>query len=280
MSALCSEILTPADVRARYGGDVDSLSDATLRQMLDRLVSEMEGVLGHGFGRAAWVSASDSSALVVSSTALTVGGDAYAFADYATLGALVAAVNGAGDAYQIDLAPHVRYDTPCTLLRAVTSTPVGPTYDLRQPLCLSGLYWKGTGGQSHMFLPLPVASVASVSESGTALASTSYWVQLGKSWLIRKACPCTATDCNHQRGHWLATYPDNVVVTYAPMWWGRAPAAVGAALLEAFGAAAGVGGMESENFLGYSYRRATPAALRAGEILGGASLRGYQVAVG
>ena len=280
MSALCSEIVTAADARARFGGDVDSLSDATLRQMLDSLVSEMEGVLGHGFGRAAWVSASDASALVVSSTALSVGGDTYAFADYATLGALAAAVNGAGEAYQIDLAPHVRYDTPCTLLRAVSSTPVGPTYDLRQPLCASGLYWKGTGGQSHVFLPLPVASVASVSESGTALASTAYWVQVGKPWLIRKACPCTSTDCNHQRGHWLATYPDNVIVTYTPMWWGRAPAAVGAALLDAFGASQGAGVMESESFLGYSYRMARPAAKRPGEIFGGAGLRGYQVVVG
>ena len=279
MTNLCQEAVTVAEVRARYGGSVDALSDATIRRTLDALIGEMEGNLGHGFGRAAWVSASEAVTLTVTSTAVTLDEDGYAFEDYATLGALAAAINGAGESYQVELAPHVRPDTPCTLLRTLAATAIGPTYDLRQPLCLSAMYWKGTGGYTHLFLPLAVYTVAAVAESGTALESTSYWVQIGQPWLIRKACTCSDDTCNHLRGHWLASYPDNITLTYTPMGWGQTPGVVKAAIMDAFGAGQGLGDLESEKFLGYEYRRKLPEAKGASDILNGAALRPHQVIV-
>lgn len=279
MTNLCNEAVTVAEVRARYGGSVDSLSDATIRRTLDNLIEEMEGTLGHGFGRAGWASASEAATLTITSLAATLGDDSYTFEDYPTLGELAAAVNGAGESYQIDLAPHVRPDTPCSLLRTRTATAIGPTYDLRQPLCLSALYYRATGGYTHLFLPLAVSSVVSVVESGTTLEDTDYWAQIGQPWLIRKACTCTGTTCGHVRGHWLATYPDNIALTYAPVGWGKTPGVVNGALVEAFGAGQGLGDLESEKFLGYEYRRKLPEGRRASDILSGATLRPYQVIV-
>lgn len=274
------EAITVARLRAAYGEGVSDTSDADLREMLDGLVSEMESTLGHGFGRVAWASATEAASLVIDADSLTFGSDEYTFAAYPTVGALQAAVNGAGEAYTIELAAFARYDTPSTLLQAL-STTVGPTYANRASLGLSGFYFRGSGkATSHLFLPLPVAAVTSVTEDGEALASTAYWVQGGQPWLVRKACACAdVAACRHIPGRWLATYPDNVVVVYKPTAWLSLPRFVGQVLVDAFGAQTGVSGdnLSSESFLGYSYSRQAAPAMRANEILSSARLRPFAV---
>lgn len=275
LSRVYGELATVADVRARFGTDTDELTDAGIRADLDRMQSSLEAALGHGFGRVAWLWAMTTVQVQITATKLTIAGTDYAFATYTTLADLALALVNAG--YYMELAPHVRPDTPSTLLRTLALSTCGPTIDKRVALTTSALYYRATGGESHLFLPLPVASVVSVVETGTTLTSSNYWTQLGQPWLIRKACACSGDDCFHNTGRWKGTYPDNVIVTYTPMWWGTPPAAAGAVLLDAFGAARGFTLMQSEDFLSYSYTRSIPEALRWEQIVAGAGLRPYQV---
>lgn len=269
------EFVTVADVRSRFGDDADELSDVAIRQDLDRMQVAMESALGHGFGRVAWLWSTSTVQVQVTSEKLTIAATDYTFATYTTLGALALALVSAG--YYMELAPHVRPDTPASLLRTLALTTCGPTADKRVALTSSGLYVRKTGGESHLFLPLPVQSVTSVVESGTTLASTTYWTQFGQPWLIRKACACSGDDCTHYRGRWKATYPDNVIVTYVPQWWNQPPSIVASVLLDAFGMARGMNPVSSESFLSYSYSRGAPETRNWEQIVSGASLRPYQV---
>ena len=257
-SRVYGELATVADVRARFGTDTDELTDAGIRADLDRMQSSLEAALGHGFGRVAWLWAMTTVQVQITATKLTIAGTDYAFATYTTLADLALALVNAG--YYMELAPHVRPDTPSTLLRTLALSTCGPTIDKRVALTTSALYYRATGGESHLFLPLPVASVVSVVETGTTLTSSNYWTQLGQPWLIRKACACSGDDCFHNTGR-----------------WNNPPAAAGAVLLDAFGAARGFTLMQSENFLSYSYTRSIPEALRWEQIVAGAGLRPYQV---
>lgn len=274
---VCGEMLSVADVQAHYGDGVEGVTAAAIRKELDQMQAQLETTLGHGFGRVAWLWSTVEIQASVTATALNVGADIYLFADYATLGALAAAVNGAGEPYHVALATHVRPDTPSTLLQEVDAAYIGPTYDLRMTLCSSGLYFKATGGTSHLFLPLPVWTVASVTETGIAVASTGYWAPVGSTWLIRKRCSCTGIECVHPRGRWLASYPDNIAVTYTPVGWNQPPMLLGSAMVEAFGAQRELTGVSSESFLSYSYSRGAAGAIRWDDVLMRAGLRPYQV---
>jgi len=278
----CASYASVADVRAAYGDDVADMSDAVILRRLDGLAAEMETHLGHTFGRAAVVQSTAADSLVVATTGVTLAGDAYLFSDHVTLGALAAAINGAGQAYSMDLLPQIDPSTPSNLLRP-TSASIGPNYENRAVLCLSGLYVTATGDRTaFLFLPLPLASVTAVMENGLSLASNAYWALVGQTWLVRKCCACgAAADCRHARGRWSAAYPGNVAVTYVPQNWNRPPAALRSMVVEAFGLQAGVGegGLESESFGGaYSYRRRSGAVQGTWQdALSGATVRQFAI---
>lgn len=275
----CTEYLTVDDVQLEFGDDVTDLTDAQIQTRIDRLVAQLEGMLGHTFGRAIIARSTATQTVQVTATAVIIGGDTYLFAAYATLGALVTAVNGAGESYRMELLPQVDGSTPSTLLAVMAATTCGPNANNRAVLCISALWLRLSGdGQSHLFLPYPLGSVTTVEENAAVLANTYYWATPGESWIVRKYCDCLSGSCQHPRGHWSRRYPGNIEVTYVPQWWiGGPPASLQAALLEAFGSQAGVGsaGMESESFGEYSYRRARAPVHSAQDILGNAA-RMYQ----
>jgi len=279
----CFVYASVADVRAAYGDDVAEMTDAQILRRLDALASELEGALGHTFGRAAIVSSAVADVLEVTAAALTIGGDEYLFADYATLGALAAAANGAGRDYAFDLLPQVNPITPSAYLKTIAGATVGPDYENRAVLCVSALVVQLTGeGRSHLFLPLPISTVAVVNENGTNLESTAYWALAGEPWLVKKLCGCPSTNsCAHPRGRWTQRYPGNIAVAYAPIGWGRPPGALRSLLVDAFGLQAGVGpgGLQSESFGGaYSYsQRAGAVQGTWQDALGGATVRQYSI---
>ena len=275
------EYLTVAEVRDECGDDVAELSDAAILRKIDRLVGFMEYNLGHTFGRALRAWSSDANHTVqVTASALVIGGDSYAFADYATLGSLTDAVNNVGAAYRVELLPKVVPDTPSSLLKATGALVCGATYDKRQMLDLTALWLRARGGQTHVFLPLPLRSVSAVIENGTTLTADQYYAVAGKSWLVRKACECPVV-CAVHVVHWGWRTYDGIQVTYRPTWWGQTPAAIQMALLEAFKVDLGIApsSLESERFGQYSYSNRAPEALTYRDILGGGMLRAYAVAL-
>lgn len=281
-TAPCTEYVTVADLRAEFGDDVAELTDAQIQRKIDSLVALLEENLGHSFGRALLVSSTDADAVIVTSTMLVIGGDAFTFEDYPSLAELAAAANAAGGSYSVEVLPQVNTATPSDLLAQRSSVACGPDYDDRVILCLSAMYVSCHGeGQTHLFLPLPVASMVEVTENGTEIESTGYWVKAGEPWLIKKLCGCSSsTSCYHPRGRWSNAYPANVLVTYVPQWWNKPPATLKRALIEAFETQAGIGGaLQSESFGGaYSYSRRADA--RRGtwqDALGGASVRQFAI---
>lgn len=275
--APCFEYITVADVRAEYGDDVADMTDSAIQRKLDRLVGYLEDQLGHTFGRALIARSTGSDVVSVSATALTIGGDAYLFATYPTLQELVVAVNAAGDTYSLQLLPHVRNNTPSTLLKAFSGASCGPDYEDRVVLCIEALFCHLTGKrESHLFLPLPLASVTTVIQDLITLTTADYYATPGDAWLIRKSCGCVC-ECGHAYGKWSAAYPGNIGVVYVPAYWGHAPAALQAELLEAFSAQSGLAPFERESFGDYSYSRGTAKVSTWQEILGGGSARMYAV---
>lgn len=276
----CIAYLTIADVRAEFGDSVAELTDAQIQRKLDRLAATLEDNLGHTFGRAAIIRSTGADNVAVTATKLTVGGDDYTFAAYGTLHALAAAVNAAGDTYSMEILPQVYAHTPCSLLNTLAATPCGPDYEDRVVLCLSALYYVASGDNtSHVFLPLPLRSITTVTENGLTIDSDGYWWRPGDPYIIKKLCACASTtSCNHPKGRWSNAYPYNIGVTYLPTWWGRVPQSLTGPMLEAFESQAGLGPMESESFAGqYSYRRATRVVAPVWETLGGGAVRQYAV---
>lgn len=276
----CLEYLTVEDVRAEFGEDVSSLSDAQIQRKIDRLTAIAEGLLGHTFGRGVVARSTAADTVAVSAAELTIGGTSYTFAAYPLLFQLVAAVNGAGGTYRLEILPQVNPNTPSALLSVRGAAVCGPSFENRIVLCLQALWVQVNGkGTSHVFLPLPLASVNSVYENTIAVSSVWWWATSGSTWIIKRACGCTGTSlCHHPRGKWSPSYPGNIEVTYVPLWWGTVPSAIVAALLDAFEAQAGLGAIQSESFGEYSYSRALRSTATAPieQVLSGA-LRPFQV---
>lgn len=279
----CLAYATIADVQAAYGDDVAEMTDAQIQRRLDALAAELEAALGHTFGRAAIVSSTATSALEVTATGVSLGGDSYLFADYATLGSLAAAINAAGEAYSIDLLPQINPVTPSTYLKTLAATTAGPDYEDRKVLCVSNLVFQATGDNSStLFLPLPLSSVTVISENGENLETTAYWAVAGEPWVTRKLCACASTTtCYHPRGRWSRRYPGNIAVAFVPIGWGRAPAVLRGMVVEAFGLQAGVGdgALQSESFGGaYSYSRRTGSVNGTWQdALNGATVRQFAI---
>ncbi|GAB4565332.1 MAG: hypothetical protein Kow0047_15790 [Anaerolineae bacterium] len=239
------EYVTVSEIRDELGDEAAQLSDAAIVRRIDRLSGYLEEALGHAFGRALVARSSDDAHTVeVTDDLLIIGGDTYPFDDYPSLGALAAAVNGAGEAYSLELLTQVHPETPSELLKPLTATVCGGSYDRRVVLDVTAMYMRASGdGSSHLFLPLPLQSVAAVSEDGVELAATEYSAVPGDSWIVRKY------------GSWSTRNAGNIVVIYTPQWWNQPPAPVKAALLEAFQAASNLTPVVAESFGGYSYRR-------------------------
>jgi len=116
-----------------------------------------------------------------------------------------------------------------------------------------------------------------VIEDGVAVESTGYWAIPGDPWLTRKCCACATTLCGHPNGRWSGYAPGNVTVCYTPMGWGHAPASLKGLLLEAYSSAIGAGPVESESWVGYSYRKGVAPALQYRDILGSGAVARYAV---
>ena len=274
----CLEYLTVTELRAEFGDAVAGDSDAVLQRRIDTVVSFLETLLGQTFGRGLIAQSTDTENVAVAADSLTIGGHTFAFATYPTLDELIYAVNSSGHGFSLTRLPQVRSDTPSTLLSFHATHACGPTYDKRVVLCLDALYCKLSGNcQSHLFLPLNLSSVVSVTENTLALTTTDYWAVPGESWLIRKLCASTTTCSCAPRGHWSAYYPGNIAVTYAPQVWGQVPPVVSGQILEAYRARYDLSGLASESFGEYKYTRNQPKAEPWQNVIGGNGVRQYGV---
>lgn len=274
----CVQYLTVAQVRAEYGDEVSADTDEKIQRRIDQMAAYAEDQLGHTFGRALIVSSTAASLCTVTASELTLGGTSYTFADYPTLYELAAAVNDDGAAYQVERLPHVRSDTPSTLLKARAASACGPNYADRVVLCLSAMYHVGSGRcRTRHFLPLNVAEIVSITENALALTESDYYWGPGESWLIKKACGCLITCCGHPPGYWSGAAPHNIAVTFVPEHWGHVPAVVSSLLLQAYEARGGLAPYSSEQFGDYSYRRKTAPAETWQNVLGSGALRPYAV---
>jgi hypothetical protein len=271
------EWVTVTEARARYGEDIEDVADADLRRELDQITAAIEDLLGHAFGRAAIVSSTAAETVEVTAVALIIGVDTYTLADYDTLLELEVDVNATAGDHEMELLAGVNPSMPTSFLRVMAAATCGPTYDLRQVLSVSHSYYQTTGGESHVFLPLALYSVNSIAESGTVLASTNYWAQVGKPYVIKKYCECSGTGCEHPIGRWKATYPGNMIVIYRPVYWLRIPGSLQAAVMNAFGIARDLGGFTGEKFLSYSYTRSGQPSMTWQQSLSLLGLDKYQV---
>lgn len=245
------EYVTVVEAREELGDWAADLSDAALQRALDHVAATMEEHLGHAFGRALLAHSQDAAHTVrVTTTELIIGGDSYAFADHATLRALTDAVNGAGEAYSLDLLSTVEPRTPSTSLAARAETACGGGYENRQTLDTIHMYSLLSGrNTTALYLPLPAVEIVSATEDGTALTcGADYVVDETRLVLWR---------LNGRR--WSARSPENVAVLWIPRWWRNPPPSCRGTILEALSARIGAGGLESESFGPYSYRRATTA---------------------
>lgn len=280
----CLEFLNIEEIRAEYSDAVSDLGDEVIQRRIDLLSAALENELGHGFGRALIAFSDAADTVEVTSSALIIGGDTYSFSDYPTLLALVTAVNAAGKDYSLELLPHVFEGTPSDCLDTLAAVSCGPNYEDRQVLCLAYRYEQHSGEYTtHVFLDLPLASVASVVESGETLSSTDYWAIPGRNFLERKCCDCdNCLTCVHPSIRWKANYPGNILVKYIPQHWGRVPRTLRGVMLEAFGVRYGVSdeGLVSERFgpAQYSYTRSPAVAkMTWQDIIGGPLVRPYAV---
>lgn len=271
------EYLTVEAARSEYGEDVVDKTDAALLRQIDQMSAYLEDQLGHTFGRALIARSIGNDSVEVASDHLAIGGDSYAFADYPTLFALATAVNLAGKDYQLELLPQIRSDTPSTLLKARSLVACGPDYVNRVVLCVSAMYTLRSGRESHLFLPLALASIVSVTENETALAIADYYAVPGEEWIIRKSCGCDMFTCGHHYGHWSCAYPGNVGVVFLPALWVSVPGSLSAQMLDAFSARAGLAPYQSEQFGDYSYKRLQSVVSTWQTQLGGTSVRRYAV---
>jgi hypothetical protein len=275
----CVEYVTVAEVRDELGITVRAMSDIALQRRIDQLVGALEDRLGHGFGRALIARSSGADAVQVTDVAVIFGADAYTFEDYPTLQDLVLAVNAAGENYSLELLSHVAPNTPCEALRERSSIACGPNASNRVVLCVSYLWCQLSGNnESRVFLPLPLASVSYVEENAIELTTSYYWAVPGENWITRKACSCaTSSSCYHARGIWSERYPGNIIVKYCPTSWGRVPASLTSALMDAFSALRGLGPVASESFTGYSYSRPVARAETWRETIAQVNVRPYAV---
>ncbi len=257
-------------VREAFGTLVEDKTDAALLRSGDVLGSFLADVLGHTFGCALHIQSTAADTVQVTDDAVSIGGetpDTYPFATYTTLADLVDAINAAGSSYSALLLPQMAGQTPSALLRPLAATVCGPTYDKRVCLWTTALYLQTSGtGETHLFLPLPLQRVVTLTENGSAV---NYYAVSGKSWLERRP----------QGSRWSTRYPGNISVTYVPRWWGAPPAALTGLLLEAFASANGLTPLEAESFGGaaYSYRRSQAPAQHWQQILAGPAVRPYAV---
>lgn len=281
-AADCITYATIAQIQSAYGEDVADWTDGQIQLRIDQMASELEDQLGHTFGRAVMATSTTTDTVQVTALGVVIGGDTYLFADYATLGALVAAVNLAGESYSLELLPQINPSTPSTLLSVAGAATCGPDYEDRVILCISDLWIQTSGGGSKVFLPLPIYSMTTVEENGTEVTSSYMWALAGETWITRKCCACS-NSCVHPAGRWSMRYPGNIEITYVPVAWGKPPASLKSALVQAFGMRWNVGdeNIKSESFGGaYSYTKSsggTTSAQSWTDVLGGATIRRWAI---
>jgi len=271
------EWVTVDDVRGELGDDVAGRTNAQILTRVDGLATDLTNSLGHGFGRCLIINSTVAGTVVVTGSELSVGGVNYAFAEYPTLGLLVSAVNSSAGTYDAELWPSIDVNTPSRLLSVQSSIVCGPTYEFRCVLSMSAAWVCAFGNnESHVFLPLPLASVLSVTENGTLLSNTQYRAVTGDRWIVRRSCTCLNA-CRH-RGRWSCAYDGNIAVEYVPqVWGGRLPASLHQVLLESFSSREGIASMDSEGFFGFSYTSSRPKTPPWQDVLSSSAVRRYAV---
>ena len=273
------EYVTVAEARAELGEALADKSDAAILRMIDRLASVLEDGLGHTFGRALLARSDNPAHTVrVTANALEIGGDAYAFADHMTLGALAAAVTGAGKTYTLEVLPRIDPRTPSTSLAVRAEMICGGGYENRQILDVIHLYVALSGRATPaVYLPLPAYEIVSVTEDGVILSASGYALDETRLVLWRRQCACTTVPCPvHGCKKWSARTPENIIVLYMPRWWRQPPAACASAILEGLTILAGGGPLESETFGPYTYRRSLPAPKSWQQVLTDSALNQYR----
>lgn len=201
-----------------------------LQRALDGAYSMLISTLGHAFGDAFTIYCSATNAATStftvnsSSVVLTVDDTEYEFpfADYPTLGSLLAAIKETG-LFTAKLVDVVLPSQASANLATVSAQNIMGSMNryvakLKQwTECLSG------NNQHILTLSMPALSIVSVTEDGNKLTENVDFEFAGVS--LARVCAYGNKASCWRMGYWSCAAPCNVCITYVPLWFGDYPEA-------------------------------------------------------
>ena len=169
---------------------VGSWSDSALQTVLDASTDFLFGLLGHSFGRAIRIFHDESedataATVTVSPTEITLtitgganaGTTSYLFVTYENVSEIVDAIEQADIGFVVTLVEGMRHNEKTANLHTVAATSCLGLSN-RQVLCIRQTteVMDGTG-QGYIFTSLPIKSVVSLIQDGTAISSSYFWTK-------------------------------------------------------------------------------------------------------
>lgn len=260
----CSEPLTVTELKTLI--DEGSWSDAALGIILDASVDFLFALLGHSFGRAIRIfhdESEDATAATVTVTAtqitLTITGGAnaagspyeYTFADYDEMIAMVDAICQEDVGFEATLVEGMSPTEATTNLHLLTATGCLGLSN-RQVLCIQYTTETMDGtGEGYIFTKLPIRSVSSILQDGTAISSSYYWAKTG-GYVLYKYCSGSQYQ-KYSLDLFSLKTPCNIVICYTPLWL-RIPGFFKLILRAMCQHTIASGAMASETIGDYSYK--------------------------
>ena len=262
----CRDPVTLAELEEEVNLDSFS-SDAAKQAFLDRITGKVYEILGHSFGvsmriyhdegvaaTAATVEVTALAVVLVITGGANAGTYPFTFAAYATIEALVDAIEALDKGWQVTVLETTPWDQPSANLAVRAATDAFGA-DARVSLCFAKWRECGSGNNEHyFFVTMPVLSVSSVYEDGILLVENTGF-RTKRLWLARHCCVGGGGNC-WRPSYWSCVTPCNVCVTYVPRWFKRRPdvlrnAIIGLSQLELDSS----GGFKSERMGDYSYMK-------------------------
>ena len=256
----CSPALSLTELKSLISEG--SWTDSALTIVLDSATDFLYSLLGHSFGRAirifhdesdeataATVQVTSTGIVLVITGGANAGTTTYLFTDYTDLTVIVDAIEQADIGFEITLVEGISPTEKSENLHTLAATNcLGLTN--RQVLCIQYMTEIMDGlGEPYIFTKLPLKSVVSVIQDGTAV--TDYWDKRG-GWLIYKYC--TGSQYSpYSVDLWSRKQPCNITVRYTPLWL-RTPGFFKLILRAMCQHTMASGAMKSESLGDYSYQ--------------------------
>ena len=219
----CSEALDLTSLKTMISAG--SWSDSALQTVLDASTDFIFGLLGHSFGRAIRIFHDESedataATVTVSPTEITLtitgganaGTTSYTFATYSNMSEIVDAIEQADIGFVVTLVEGMRHNEKTENLHTVAATSCLGLSN-RQVLCIQYSTETFDGlGEPMIFTSMPIKSVSSVIQDGTAV--TDYWTKTQGYLVYKYAVGGKYTP--YTVDSWSVKQPCNITVKYVP----------------------------------------------------------------